>query len=134
MLKEFKEFAIKGNVIDLAVGVVIGSAFGKIVSSLVSDIIMPPLGLLLGNIDFSKKVFILKPETLSLPAITMNYGLFINNCIDFIIVAFSIFIIIKQINRFKRKETASQNTKECPFCISTVPTKATKCSSCGSTI
>jgi len=134
MLKEFKEFAIKGNVIDLAVGVVIGTAFGKIVSSFVADILMPPLSILLGNIDLREKSFILKPATDSAGAISMNYGLFLNNCLDFFIVAFTIFIVIKQINRFKRDKVTEDNSKVCPFCISHVPLKATKCHSCGSAI
>ncbi len=132
MIKEFKEFAIKGNMVDLAVGVVIGSAFGKIVSSLVSDIIMPPLGLLLGNVDFSKKVLVLKDSTDGLEAVTLNYGSFINNCLDFLIIAFAIFIVIKQINRLKKKEVVEPTTKECTFCISTIPIKASKCHACGS--
>lgn len=132
MIKEFKEFAIKGNMLDLAVGVVIGSAFGKIVSSLVSDVIMPPLGLLIGNVDFSKKVSVLREASGDLGAVTLNYGLFINNCLDFLIIAFSIFIIIKQINRFKKKQESEITTKECPFCISSIPLKATKCRECGS--
>lgn len=104
MLKEFKEFALKGNVLDLAVGVIIGSAFGKIVTSLVNDIIMPPIGLLIGGLDFSKLSIILKQATETDPALTINYGVFINNIIDFIIVAFVIFIVVKQFNRFKKEE------------------------------
>lgn len=106
ILEEFKEFAIKGNVIDLAVGVIIGGAFGKIVNSLVNDIIMPPLGLLTGEVDFSEKIITIKKATETADAITINYGLFINNTISFIIVAFAIFLVIKQINRLKRKEEA----------------------------
>lgn len=104
MLKEFREFAMKGNVIDLAVGVIIGAAFGKIVDSLVKDVIMPPIGLLLGGVDFSDKMVVLKAATATNPAVTLNYGLFINAIISFLIIAFSIFIIIKQMNRFKKKE------------------------------
>ena len=104
MFKEFKEFALKGNVIDLAIGVIIGAAFGKIVTSLVSDIIMPPIGLLLGGINFSSFAWTIKQATDNTEAVSINYGLFINNLIDFIIVAFVIFLIVKQINRFKRKE------------------------------
>ncbi len=107
MLKEFKEFAMKGNVIDLAVGVIIGAAFGKIVDSLVKDVIMPPIGLLLGGVDFSDKIIVLKAATATNPAVTLNYGLFINAVISFLIIAFSIFIIIKQMNRFKKKEEAA---------------------------
>jgi len=113
MLKEFKEFAMKGNVIDLAVGVIIGAAFGKIVDSLVKDVIMPPIGLLLGGVDFSDKIIVLKAATATNPAVTLNYGLFINAVISFLIIAFSIFIIIKQMNRFKKKEeTAPAATPE----------------------
>lgn len=104
IIQEFKDFAIKGNVIDLAVGVIIGGAFGKIVTSLVNDIIMPPIGLLTGGVDFGDKVLILKEATETAEAVTMNYGLFINNIIDFTIVAFAIFFTIKQINNLKRKE------------------------------
>jgi large conductance mechanosensitive channel len=106
MLKEFKEFAMKGNVMDLAIGVIIGGAFGKIVSSLVTDIIMPPIGWLLGGVDFSKLALTLKQATAEAPAITINYGVFINSIIDFIIIAFTIFIIVKQINKSKKKEAA----------------------------
>ncbi len=104
MFKEFKEFAVKGNIIDLAVGIIIGSAFGKIVSSLVQDIIMPPIGLLLGGIDFSSFMITLKKATEVSEAVTINYGIFINNLVDFIIIAFAIFVVIKQINKLKKKE------------------------------
>ena len=106
LLNEFKSFAMKGNVIDLAVGVVIGTAFGKIVSSLVTDIIMPPIGAITGGIDFSDKVLTLKKATDAVPAVTLNYGMFLNNVISFVIVAFAIFMVIKQLNRFKKKEDA----------------------------
>ena len=102
MLKEFKEFAMKGNVMDMAVGIVIGAAFGKIVSSLVADVIMPPIGLLMGNVDFSSLAYTLKAATDSSPAVTIRYGLFINTIIDFVIVAFAIFLVIKQLNRLKK--------------------------------
>jgi len=104
IVKEFKEFAVKGNVVDLAVGVIIGAAFTKIVTSLVSDVIMPPLGLLLGGIDFKDKLVELKPAVGKTPAVKLNYGLFINNIIDFLIVAFVIFLVIKGINAMKREE------------------------------
>jgi len=107
MLQEFKKFAIKGNVIDMAVGIIIGAAFGKIVSSFVSDVIMPPIGILLGGVDFSSLVVTLKKATDIAEAVTLNYGMFINTLIDFIIIAFVIFIVIKQISRFKKKEEAS---------------------------
>ena len=106
MLKEFKNFAIKGNVIDMAVGIVIGTAFGKIVSSFVSDIIMPPIGVLTGGVDFSNLAITLKEASEGAEAVTLNYGAFINTALDFIIIAFAIFMVIKQINRFKQKEEA----------------------------
>ena len=104
MFQEFKKFAMKGNVLDMAIGVIIGGAFGKIVSSLVTDIIMPPLGWLTGGINFSNLKLTLKAATQNAPALTLNYGTFINTIIDFLIIAFSIFIVIRQINRFKKKE------------------------------
>ena len=106
MLDEFKKFAIKGNVVDMAVGVVIGTAFGKIVSSFVSDIIMPPIGALTGGVDFSSLSITLKEATETAKAVTMNYGMFINTVIDFVIIAFAIFMVIKQIDKFKKKEEA----------------------------
>lgn len=142
MLKEFKEFALKGNVMDLAVGVVIGGAFGKIVTSLVNDIITPLIGMLLGKVDFSGLFINLSgvpyktiAEAKAAKAATLNYGLFINSILDFVIIAFSIFIVIKQLNRFKRKqevEQAPETTKECPHCISAIPIKATRCPNCTS--
>ena len=110
-LQEFKNFAIKGNAIDLAVGVVIGAAFGKIVSSLVSDIIMPPIGVLTGGVDFSSLAITLKTATEDAAAVTLNYGAFINNIIDFVIIAFSIFLVIRQVNKFNKKEEKKQKEK-----------------------
>lgn len=137
MLKDFKEFALKGNVLDMAVGVIIGAAFGKIVTSLVNDILMPPLGLLLGRLDFSNLFINLSGEELtSLAAAkaagapTINYGLFLNTVIDFSIVAFSIFLIVKQVNRFAKKEELT--TKTCPYCISKIALQATRCANCTS--
>ena len=140
MWKEFKEFIARGNVIDLAIGVIIGGAFGQIVSSLVNDIIMPPIGLLLGNADFSDLFIDLSGEgyeslaaAQEAGAATINYGLFINTVINFIIVAFVIFLIVRQINRMKRKEEAppaEPTTKECPHCFTTIPIKATRCPNC----
>lgn len=104
MLKDFKKFAIKGNVVDMAVGVIIGVAFGKIISSFVADVIMPPIGMLLGNVDFSNLVITLKEATGEMEAITINYGLFMNTVIDFLIIAFTIFIVVRQINKIKKKE------------------------------
>jgi len=136
MLKEFKEFAMRGNVMDMAVGIIIGAAFGKIVSSLVSDVIMPPIGLLLGNVDFSQLAITLKEKTAASEAVTLNYGVFINTILDFVIVAFAIFIMIKQINRFKRKEEppplSEPTIKECPKCFTAIPIKATRCPNCTS--
>jgi len=130
MIKEFKEFAMKGNVLDMAVGIIIGTAFGKIVSSLVNDIIMPPIGLALGKVDFSNlKIILTEGEG----GASINYGMFINIVIDFIIVAFIMFLVIKQMNRFKRKEAPAEvTTKQCPFCLSTIPLKATRCPNCTS--
>ena len=127
MLKEFKDFAVKGNAIDMAVGLVIGAAFGKIVTSLVNDIIMPPLGWLIGNVDFSK----LK---IHLPGnVTINYGAFVNSILDFVIVAFAIFLVVKQINLLKKgPPPAEPTTKECPKCFSNISKKATRCPNCTS--
>ncbi len=141
MLKEFRDFAMRGNVVDLAVGVIIGAAFGKIVSSLVNDIIMPPIGIILGSVDFSNLFINLSgkhydslAEAKAAGAATVNYGVFINNCLDFVIVAFAVFLLIKQVNRLTRKPApaAEQTTKECPYCISAIPIKATRCPSCTS--
>jgi large conductance mechanosensitive channel len=104
MFKEFKNFAVKGNVMDMAIGIIIGGAFGKIVSSLVADIVMPPIGLLLGGVDFSNLSIVLKSATEGVEAVAVNYGVFINSVLDFIIISFSIFIVIKQLNRLKKKE------------------------------
>jgi large conductance mechanosensitive channel len=104
MLKEFREFAMRGNVVDLAVGIIIGGAFGKIISSLVTDIIMPPIGVLLGGVDFKNLMYVMKPATETTAAVSINYGLFINTLIDFVIIAFAIFMVIKGINRMKKKQ------------------------------
>lgn len=133
VLKEFKEFAVRGNVIDMAVGIIIGGAFGKIVSSLVNDVIMPPIGLLLGNVDFSKLAVTLSAKTAEAEAVTIKYGLFINTILDFIIVAFAIFIFIKQINRFKKEAPKEEkSTKECSQCFTEIPIKALRCPNCTS--
>ncbi len=134
VFKEFKEFAMRGNVMDMAVGIIIGGAFGKIISSLVSDVIMPPIGVLLGKVDFSQLALTLKEKTPDAAAVTIKYGTFINTVLDFIIVAFAIFILIKQINRFKKAEApaAAPETRECPRCCSIIPIKATRCPHCTS--
>ncbi len=142
MLKEFREFAMRGNVLDLAIGIIIGGAFGKIVSSFVSDVLMPPLGLLMGRLDFSNLFISLNGEAYaSLQAAkaagapTINYGLFINTVIDFLLVTLAVFILVKHINRLKRQEApAPVTTRECPFCLSSVPIKAVRCAHCTSEI
>ena len=127
MMKEFREFAVKGNAVDMAVGIVIGAAFGKIVSSLVSDIIMPPIGMILGKVNFSALAIHLNKDT------AINYGAFINTVIDFAIVAFAIFLVVKQINRLKRAPPpAEPTTKDCPKCFSTISKKASRCPFCTS--
>ncbi len=140
MWKEFRAFIERGNVLDLAIGVIIGGAFGKIITSLVEDIIMPPIGLLIGKVDFTELYINLSgkdygslAEAKAAGAATINYGLFINNVINFLIIAFCIFLVIKQVNRFtKRKEEAPVTTKECPACFSAIPIKAIRCSACTS--
>jgi large conductance mechanosensitive channel len=135
LIKEFREFAVKGNAIDMAVGIIIGAAFGKIVSSLVSDILMPPLGLLLGRMDFSNLAVTLYEKTATAPAVTLKYGVFINTVVDFVIVAFVVFLMVKQMNRLKRQAPpADPTTKECPFCLAQIPLKATRCGHCTSNL
>lgn len=135
MLKEFKQFAMRGNVVDMAVGIIIGAAFGKIVSSLVNDVIMPPIGYMIGGIDFSDLVITIREATAEAAAVTINYGTFINVVIDFVIVAFAIFMVIKGMNKLKRKEEApapAPTTRECPFCMTSIAIKATRCPACTS--
>lgn len=135
MLKEFKEFAMRGNVVDMAVGIIIGAAFGKIVTSLVNDVIMPPIGLLLGNVDFSNLALTLTEKTAEAEAVTIKYGVFINTVLDFLIVAFAIFIVIKQLNRLKKAEPEAEvTTKDCPRCYSSIPIQASRCPHCTSEI
>ena len=148
MFKEFKEFAVKGNVVDMAVGIIIGAAFGTIVKSLVDDVIMPPIGLLLGNVDFSN-LFITLKEGATMPAdatlaaakeagaIVISYGAFINTVISFLIVSLAVFFLVKGINKLKREEAAppaEPTTKECPFCFSSISIKATRCPHCTSNL
>ena len=146
MLKEFKEFAMRGNVVDMAVGIIIGGAFGTIVKSLVSDVIMPPIGLMLGGVDFSDLFITLKEGTTAGPyatlagaqaagAVTISYGVFINAVISFLIVAFAVFLLIKGINKLQRQKEAppaEPTTKECPYCLSSIAIKATRCPNCTS--
>jgi len=140
MLKEFKEFAMRGNVLDMAVGIVLGVAFGKIITSFVEDILMPPISRLIGKVDFSNLFISLSGQhydTLAAAkaagAATVNYGVFLNTVINFLIVAFAIFLLVRQVNRLKRRpEPVAPNTKECPYCLSTVPLKATRCAHCTS--
>lgn len=148
MLKEFKEFAVKGNVVDMAVGIIIGGAFGTIVKSLVADVIMPPIGLLLGGVDFTNLFFVLKrgsaqgainslAEAQATGAVTINYGVFLNAVVSFLIVAFAVFLLVKQINRLKREEVAPPvvpTTRDCPHCCREISLKATRCPHCTSTL
>ena len=145
MGKEFKEFIMRGNVIDMAVGIIIGAAFGTIVRSLVSDVIMPPIGLLLGNVDFGNLFAVLKEGATRGPyasladaqaagAVSINYGAFIMTIISFLIIAFCVFLLIRQVNRLKKEEppAAEPETKDCPYCLSSIPIKATRCAHCTS--
>jgi len=146
MLKDFKEFAMRGNVVDMAVGIIIGAAFGTIVSSLVADVIMPPIGLLLGRVDFSNLFIVLKGGTAPGPygtlaaarqagAVTLNYGAFINTIISFVIIAFAVFLLIRGINKLRRQKEAppaEPTTRACPYCLSTIPLKSTRCAYCTS--
>ena len=146
MFKEFKEFAMKGNVIDMAVGIIIGAAFGTIVNSLVQDVIMPPIGLFLGNVDFSNIFAVLKEGKVAGPyasvaaaksagAVTINFGMFVNTIISFILIAFAVFFLVRTINRMRREEEApapAPTTKDCIYCLSKIPIKATRCPNCTS--
>jgi large conductance mechanosensitive channel len=147
MLKDFKEFVVRGNVVDMAVGIVIGAAFGAIVKSFVDDVLMPPIGLLLGNVDFSNLFITLKEgakaagpyaslgAAKAAGAVTLNLGVFINTVISFLIIAFAVFLVIKGINRLKREEEAppvAPDTRACPFCLSEIPLKASRCPHCTS--
>ena len=146
MLKEFKEFAMRGNVVDMAVGIIIGGAFGTIVKSMVSDILMPPIGLLMGGVDFSNLFIVLKngsaggalnslADAQAAGAVTINYGVFLNGVISFLIVAFAVFLLIRGINQLKREEEAppaEPTTKDCQYCQLSVPIKATRCGHCTS--
>jgi len=144
MIKEFKEFAMRGSVLDMAIGVVIGGAFGKIVTSLVQDILMPPIGMLLGGIDFANYFVTLSGHAFPTLAAareagapTVNYGVFLNTVLDFLIIAFAIFFMIRQVNRLRRKDDpagAAPNQKECPQCLSSIPINARRCAYCTSVV
>ena len=141
LMSEFREFAVKGNMLELAIGVIIGGAFNKIVTSLVNDIIMPPIGLVLGQVDFSNRFLNLSgqhfhslADAKASGAPTLNYGAFFNSVLDFFLVALTVFIVVKQINRLRRKHDAPPNTKECPYCISVIPLKAIRCAQCTSNL
>jgi large conductance mechanosensitive channel len=141
VLKEFKEFIARGNVIDMAVGIIIGAAFGSIIKSLVDDVIMPPIGLLLGKVDFSNLFLVIREgkssgayETLAAAkaagAVTVNYGVFINTIISFLILSFAVFVLIRAVNKLKRETPPEATTKECPYCLSVIPLKASRCAHC----
>ncbi len=149
MLKEFKEFAMRGNVLDMAVGIIIGGAFGTIISSMVNDVLMPPVGMALGNVDFTNLFIVLKQGTKAAApyvaladakaagAVTINYGLFINSVVSFVIVAFCVFMLIRSMNKLKREEAAppaEPTTRDCPFCFSAIPLKASRCPQCTSEV
>jgi large conductance mechanosensitive channel len=149
MFKEFKEFAMRGNVLDMAVGIIIGGAFGTIISSMVNDVLMPPIGMALGNVDFTNLYILLKEgskaaapyaalaDAKAAGAVTINYGLFINSVVSFVIVAFCVFLLIRTMNRFKREEIAppaEPTTRDCPFCYSAIPLKASRCPNCTSEV
>jgi len=139
MLKEFKEFAMRGNVVDMAVGIIIGAAFGGIVTSFVNDVLMPPVGLLLGRVDFSNLFIVLRgdhfatlAQAKAAGATTLNYGIFLNAVVNFLIVAFAVFLLVRQVNKLRREPASAPTTKECPYCYSNVSLKATRCPQCTS--
>jgi large conductance mechanosensitive channel len=139
MIKEFKEFAMRGNVLDMAVGIIIGAAFGQIVTSFVQDVLMPPIGRMLGRVDFPNLFVSLNGQhydtvaaAKAAGAATINYGLFINTVINFLIVAFAVFLLVRQVNRLAPKPAPAPTTRECPFCLSAIPLKATRCPHCTS--
>ncbi|NJC87755.1 MAG: large-conductance mechanosensitive channel protein MscL [Desulfuromonas sp.] len=149
MFKEFKEFAMRGNVLDMAIGIIIGGAFGPIVGSMVNDLLMPPIGLALGNVDFTNLFILIKEgskaaapyaslaDAKAAGAVTINYGLFINSVVSFVIVAFCVFLLVRAMNRLKREEAAppaEPTTKDCPFCFSAIPIKASRCPQCTSEV
>ena len=139
MLKEFKEFAMRGSLLDLALGIILGTAFGRIVTSFVNDVLMPPIGLLLGGLDIANLFITLRGGPFRTVAAakaagvpTINYGLFIDTIIDFVIVAFVLFLVVRQVNRMRREPEVTPSTRPCPFCLSTIPLKAVRCPYCTS--
>ncbi|MFI5344929.1 MAG: large-conductance mechanosensitive channel protein MscL [Elusimicrobiota bacterium] len=130
MIKEFKEFAMKGNVVDMAVGVVIGGAFGRIVTSFLNDMMMPPLGMLTGGVDFTDHRLTLKAAEAGGKAVTLNYGAFITAVVDFAVVAFAVFMLVKAMNTLKREQPAAPSEKQCPECLLTIPLRAKRCGHC----
>ncbi len=145
MFKEFKEFALKGNMLDLAVGIIIGGAFGGMITSLVKDVLMPPIGALLGGVDFASKMWVIKEGATAAPyatpaaaaeagAVVMSYGAFINTAISFLIIALVVFFLVKAVNRFRKEEEAEVTTKECPYCKTEIALEASKCPACTSSL
>lgn len=141
MLREFREFIARGNALDMAVGIILGVAFGAVVASFVADIIMPPIGLMLGGLDFTNRFIRLAgPEAATLTAakeagaVTINYGVFVNRLVDFLIVGFVLFVIVRQVNQMRRQEAAPATTKECPYCFSAIAVRATRCPQCTSSL
>jgi len=133
MLKEFKKFAMRGNVMDMAIGIIMGAAFGKIVSSFVKDVVMPPIGMLLGGVDFQDLKLVLRAGAKDVPEVAIGYGAWINTVIDFLIVAFVIFMVVRTLNKLKKAEPEPEPTeKKCDFCCSTIPIAATRCPHCTS--
>jgi large conductance mechanosensitive channel len=139
MIREFKEFAMRGSMLDLAIGIVLGASFGRIITSVVNDILMPPIGLMLGGLDFANLFIALKggpyPSVAAAKAAgapTINYGIFLNTVVDFVLVAAVLFLVIKQVNRIQRRPDVTPTTKPCPFCLSTIPLKAVRCPNCTS--
>lgn len=130
MFQEFKTFILRGNVVDLAVGIVIGAAFGKVVTSFVNDILMPPIGVLLGQVDFTSLSFTLIDKMGDKPAVVISYGKFVGSIVDFLIVGFAIFLVVKQVNRMQKPKEVVVDKKDCDYCFSSIPLKATKCPHC----
>jgi large conductance mechanosensitive channel len=134
LLAEFRDFAVRGNAVDMAVGIIVGGAFGKVITSLVNDVVMPPIGMLLGRVDFSSLSITLQEKSETAAAVVISYGKFLNTILDFLIVALCIFLVIKQLNRLRQTPPAEPTTKTCPQCLSTIPLKAVRCAHCTSPV